>query len=115
MKNKPLLPSLKEKKRYVAFEIISKSRIRAFSKITESIYTSARTFAGDLGLAAMGLQVLPEKYSEDQKGILRVSSSHVDELKAALSLVDEIDGEEVIMRSLGVSGMLNKAEKYIAS
>jgi len=109
---KPILPSLKEKKRYLVFEIISKSKIKAFSAVSKAIFASSLAFAGDFGVAEMGLQVLPEKFDADkQKGILRVSADMVDELKASLALVEDIDGESCIIDTVGVSGILNKAEK----
>jgi ribonuclease P/MRP protein subunit POP5 len=112
MKLKPILPSLKEKKRYVVFEIISKSRIKAFSAISKAIYASSLSFAGDHGVARMGLQVLPEKFDADeQKGMLRVSADMLDELKASLALIEDIEGEPCAIQSIGVSGILNKAEK----
>ena len=113
---KTISPSLKEKKRYIVFEVISKSKIKAFSSVSRAIKASSLSFAGELGVANMGLQVLPEKYhEEEQMGIIRVSTDTVEELKASLALIQEIDGEPAIVRSVGVSGMLNKAEKkYIA-
>jgi len=44
------------------------------------------------------------------EGIIKVSHKHVDAVKAALTFADKIDGNEVIFRSLGVSGILRKAE-----
>ncbi|MBW3019324.1 hypothetical protein KY329_04025 [Candidatus Woesearchaeota archaeon] len=107
---KPILPSLKEKKRYLVFEIISKSKIKAFSAVSKAIYASAFSFAGDFGVAEMGLQ-FPKFDADKQKGILRVGADMVDELRASLALVEDIDGEPCIIDTIGVSGILNKAEK----
>lgn len=114
---KPILPSLKERKRYVAFEIISKSKIKAFSSVSKALKSAALSFAGEEGVAGMGLQVLGEKYdAELQRGIARVSASTTDEFKAALALIDEMEDQPVLVRSVGVSGILTKAEKkYIAA
>jgi ribonuclease P/MRP protein subunit POP5 len=111
---KPLLPSLKEKKRYLAFEIISKSKIKAFSDVSEAIRASTLSFAGIKGAAKMGINVI--KYnSSNQKGLIRVSHKGLKDLKASLTLIEKIE-QPVIVRSLGASGILAKAEKkYIAS
>lgn len=112
---KTILPSLKEKKRYLAFEIISKSKIKAFASVRKAIQAASLTLIGEVGVANMGLQVLPEKY-KDNKGIVRVNASYTEELKAALTLIEELEGDPALVRSLGASGMLNKAEKkYIAA
>ena len=109
---KPLLPSLKEKKRYLAFEIISKSKIKAFSEVSKAIWTSTLSYAGTKGAARMGIWVLPEKYNpEKQKGIIRIGHRNMDELKASLTLIKEIEQQPAIVRSIGASGILAKAEK----
>ena len=109
---KPLLPTLKEKKRYLAFEIISKSKIKAFSEISKAIWTSTLSYAGTKGAARMGIWVFPEKYNQaKQKGLIRTGHRNMDELKASLTLIKEIEEQPVIVRSIGASGILAKAEK----
>ncbi len=109
---KPLLPTLKEKKRYLAFEIISKSKIKAFSEVSRAIWASTLSFAGTKGTAKMGIWVFPEKYNQEkQTGIIRVEHRGMDELKASLALINKIEEQPVIVRSLGASGILAKAEK----
>ena len=109
---KPLLPTLKEKKRYLAFEIVSKSKIKAFSEVSKAIWASTLSFAGTKGAAGMGIWVLPEKYNATkQTGLIRVEHRSLDELKASLALIKEIEGQPVIVRSKGASGILAKAEK----
>jgi len=113
---KPILPSLKERKRYVVFEIISKSKIKAFSSVSKALKSRALSFAGEEGASGMGLQVLKEKYDGRlQRGIARVSASTTDQFKAALAMIEEMEDQPVLVRSLGVSGILAKAEKYIAA
>jgi RNase P/RNase MRP subunit POP5 len=110
------MPTLKEKKRYLAFEIISKSKIKAFSEVSKAIWTSTLSFAGTKGAARMGIWAFPEKYNpEKQKGIIRVSHTSLDDLKASLALINEIEQQPVIVRSIGASGILAKTEKYTAS
>ncbi|MEM3154357.1 MAG: Rpp14/Pop5 family protein [Candidatus Woesearchaeota archaeon] len=112
---KPLLPTLKEKKRYLAFEIISKSRIKAFSEVSKAIWSSTLSFAGTKGAARMGIWVFPEKYNAArQRGLVRVSHRCLDELKASLALIKEIETQPVVVRSISASGIMAKADKYIA-
>ncbi len=109
---KPLLPTLKEKKRYLAFEIISKSRIKAFSEVSKAIWASTLSYAGTKGTARMGVWIIPEKYNpEKQRGLIRIGHRNMDELKASLILIKEIEEQPVIVRSIGASGILAKAEK----
>ena len=68
-------------------------------------------------MAKAGVWVLGDKYNQKtQKGLIRVNNKYVDELKASLSLVSKINNKDVLVRTLGVSGILKKAEnKYLAS
>ncbi len=116
-KIKAILPSLKEKKRYLVFEISSKTKIKNFKALSGLIWQNSQNFLGDLGLAEAGMWILPDKWSEKaQRGMIRVNNKHVNKLKTSLALVDSFQGEEVVIRSLGVSGILKKAEaKYLSS
>ncbi|MBW2982015.1 hypothetical protein KY343_03990 [Candidatus Woesearchaeota archaeon] len=109
-----ILPTLKEKTRYLAFEIISDHKINDFKAVSKEIHEKSLLFLGQLGLAKAGIRILPEKWNlELQKGIIKVNHRQVDELKSALTLIEKINNKNVVMKSIGVSGMLNKAEKNI--
>ena|SRR3989338_7314493 len=108
---KPLLPTLKEKKRYLAFEVMSDKFIN-FNLVSRAVQNSALSYIGSKGAAQAGIWLLNDKY-KNNKGLIRISNRNVDDLKAALALIKDIDGNEVIVRSLGISGILNKAEKYL--
>ena len=110
-KLKPILPSLREKKRYLVFEIISKEKISGFDAVSNAVYRCSQQFLGQLGTAKAGIIVLNNKWNPQlQRGIIKVGHKNVDAIKAALMLADKIDGKEAIFRSLGVSGILKKAE-----
>src|SRR3989344_3994994 len=110
-KLKPVLPSLREKKRYLAFEVISKSRISSFDAVSNAIWQSCIQFMGQLGTAKAGIMPLENKWnSEMQRGIIKVGNKYVNHVKSAFVFASKIEGKDVIFRSLGVSGILNKAE-----
>ena len=106
MKLKSLLPSLKEKKRYLVFEVISKNKISQNQAIS-SIMQKTRDFIGELGMAKANLSIL--EHWRNNKGIIKASNKYTDEIKASLTLINKIDNSDVIVRCLGVSGILNKA------
>ena len=110
-KLKPVLPSLREKKRYLVFEVISKEKINNTEDISNAIWHASLQFLGKLGTAKAGIIVLNNKWdAEHQRGIIKVSHKHVDAVKAALTFADKINNTDVIFRSIGVSGILRKAE-----
>lgn len=114
-KLKPILPSLREKKRYLVFEVISKERISNFSLVSNAIQHYSLQFLGQLGVAKAGIMPLENKWNPQlQRGVLKVSHKHVDDVKSALVFADKIDNNDVIFKSIGVSGILRKAEnKYL--
>jgi len=111
------LPTLRERKRYLAFEIISEQPVGDFKAVSDAVWSSALNFLGVLGCAEAGMIMLPDKYNKErQRGMIRVNNKSVDKLRATLALIDQINGQNAIVRSVGVSGVLNKAEsRYIAA
>lgn len=107
-KQRRLLPSLREKKRYLAFEVISKSSIPQ-QAASETIQQSVLSFGGELGAATAGLYVLPKLFQK-QKGILKTSHTTLDLVRASLCDIKQIGSEPVIVRSIGVSGSLKKVK-----
>ena len=63
-------------------------------------------------MSKAGILILKDKWNpEAQRGLIRVNNKNVDNLKAALTMADKINNENVIIKSVGVSGILNKAAK----
>lgn len=53
---------------------------------------------------------------KDGKGVIKVSNKYVDYVKASFVCLKKIGKNEVCIRIIGVSGLLNKARKnYIVS
>jgi ribonuclease P/MRP protein subunit POP5 len=115
-KIKPILPTLREKKRYVAIEIVSKDSKFTADEVSKAVIKGAKEYLGVRGAAKAGLIFLSEKYDASKsRGIIRVSNPAVDDLKMALMSIRSIAGKDIIIRTLGVSGILKKAiEKFQA-
>jgi len=119
-KIKPIMPSLKEKKRYIAYEVIvgdsqpsSEHKRAALAEarpenqaIEKAITDSMLSFVGELGTSQAGI-LFPKQ------GIMKVSHRSTEQARAAMALVKQAGGKPVVLKSLGTSGMLNKAEKYL--
>lgn len=98
IKIKPLLPVLKEKKRYILFEADSKMS-------DEDIKADLRGFIGDFGLAKAGLRFIKHK---NNKEIIQVNNKSLDEIRAGLALINKTR-----IRTLKVSGTINKLNKIV--
>lgn len=114
---KTVLPSWREKKRYVAFQVLSNSKIKAVADVSKAIWRSHLALCGEMGAARAGMQFLHSKYNpETQRGLLRVSHDQLHHVRASLALVRNVGDLPVIVRSVGASGVLRKAEgRYLAS
>lgn len=109
---KTLLPSLKEKKRYVVFDVISEQNLDK-KDIENVIYNSCKNFIGEFSYSKTGINILSE-LGNNKKGIIRVNNKYVDYVKSSLMMIKEINGKKVVIKSIGVSGILKKAkERYL--
>jgi ribonuclease P/MRP protein subunit POP5 len=114
-KLKALLPTLREKKRYVVFEVIAKNKAKDFAIVSKAVWQEMLGLHGTKGTAEAGLLILPEKYnSETQRGIARINHKWTDSLKASFALIQSIDSTPAIVRSVLVSGSLKKAASALA-
>jgi ribonuclease P/MRP protein subunit POP5 len=108
-KLKPLLPTLREKKRYLALEVITNTAINA-KEIKHSIQEAIASHIGRKGLAAAGLLFV--KHNKN-KVVLRTAHTSVNDVKQALLFIKKINNNQVIVKSITTSGVLNKATKKI--
>jgi ribonuclease P/MRP protein subunit POP5 len=104
---KPLLPSLREKKRYVVFEVITKENTANMPD--KEIKNAFLQLFGEVGLGEAGLIFLNNKW-KNNKGIVRVNNKQVDRLKASFCIITKINDQKATIKSVGVSGTLKKAE-----
>ena len=105
MKQKGLLSSLREKKRYLVFEIKTDNNF-SFSDVSKAILKSFKELFGEIGLSKAGLNFVEYK---NNKGIVKVNNKYVKNLQASMCFLRKINKQDLIVRSLGVSGILKRA------
>ena len=64
-KIKPLLPSLREKKRYLAYEVISRNRFDGAFPASKEILNASNELLGSLGMAKAGILALNDKWNDE--------------------------------------------------
>jgi RNase P/RNase MRP subunit POP5 len=101
-----LLPALKQKKRYIVFEIDKK-----FSNevLKQAIMDGLLQFLGEFGVAKAAPLFIKQK---SNRFILKVAHTAVDEVKAALILIQTIKKTPVVIKSVITSGTIKKASTY---
>ncbi len=109
-----LLPSLRERKRYVVVEALSDQKF-SYSELREGLEQAFASFWGILGLAKAAPLIIKEKFNlSTQRLVVKVSPTAVDELKAALVLSKKIKNTPIILRSVSTSGTLKQASSHLS-
>ncbi|MFB6294685.1 MAG: Rpp14/Pop5 family protein [Candidatus Nanohaloarchaea archaeon] len=105
--------SLREKHRYIVIDIIC-DRDRDLGQVVDAVWDAILDFLGQEGAAAAAPWVLEDLFdAEQQRGAVKVKKDAVEEVRAALALVQEIGGEDATVQVLGVTGTMDSArEKY---
>ncbi|MFA0822135.1 MAG: Rpp14/Pop5 family protein [Methanomethylovorans sp.] len=107
---KTLPPSLRERKRYLAIEIIAEYDVSR-EELLREIFAAIGSLLGDIGSSECGLRLLDY---DKQKGILRCSHMMSEKSRAALATITSIGGQRAIVHVLGISGTVRGAtQKYI--
>ena len=113
---KAFLPTLKEKKRYLAIEILSReNKKHSFTDISKAIWAALQGFIGSLGAANAGIWFVEDKWRQNvQRGLIRVNNKFIEPLRASLTFINKVDNDNVMVNSVGASGSIKKAEdKYL--
>jgi len=84
------------------FETISKNKIK-FGDIKKAILENCLKFLGQLGCAKAGIMII-------KQNIIRVNTKYINDIRASLSLIEKINNEEVIIRTIKISGILKKLQ-----
>lgn len=104
---KSLLPSLREKKRYLAFEMVSDEKFKD-TEVENAIKKETLSFLGTLNYGIAGVRILK---NNGKNGVIRVESKFVNHIKTAMILIKEINNKKVIFKINKVSGILNKIKE----
>jgi ribonuclease P/MRP protein subunit POP5 len=111
---KALKPTLRERKRYLVYQIDIDSRDKDVKKELKNFQTliidKLKLNLGIFSSAKAG--ILPIYFdSERFIGILRVNNKMIDEIRANFVLITELNKVPVCIKTLGVSGILKKAKE----
>jgi RNase P/RNase MRP subunit POP5 len=105
------LPSIKDKKRYVFFEILSSESLE-FPEVKNSVMNSLLNWLGEKAFASAKPRVIRNLWnSKERRGIIQCSHKFVNEVKTGLALIHQIGDHRVIFRTLRVSGTIKSGKK----
>ncbi len=130
-KLKPLMPSLRQKKRFIRVQIEALQTCKVskglgivseknsltekkfdFKFISDNLTQKIIYFLGAIDYSNEGVWFLKDKFDfEKQELIIKVSTKLKDKLVGALSLIDKLDKENVNIKIIRVSGTLKGVYK----
>ena len=108
---KTLRPTKKEKKRYVVYqmEFLEDAEVKT---LQDKFISKLKENLGIFGSAKAG--IIPVSFDKKtMKGIIRVNHKMVDEIRANFTFISKIGNQKVVLRTLGVSGILKKAKLFL--
>jgi len=115
MKLKTLLPSLRERKRYILFKVISEQAIN-YQLFKELLSSTILKFYGELTFGKFGFKILDERWNEkEQIGIVKCNHLYVPNIIVALGLLQRLGDYRVNVKILKVSGTIKSLLKEFKS
>lgn len=106
-------PSLRGRRRYIVFEVISERGIdkkALLKEILDSIYS----LYGDVGASESKLWLIgydKRKDTDIGRGILRCAHDKVEEVRAALACIHSVNEARVGISVIGISGTIKGATR----
>ena len=106
---KGLMPSLKEKKRYMNIEVISMDTkdIKFTGRPLQELVAKINNHLGIMDAAGAGIIPLDFK---NNHALIRVSAKYLDRVRATLLFINELGSKKVILKTKKVSGSVNKTK-----
>lgn len=109
IKLKGLRPSLREKKRYLVYQVHTDKSLNMKS-FQDKLIVKIQELLG----IYMPAGLLPIKFDDtSKKGIIRVNHTALDYVRGSFVLINSVDNIPVSISTVGVSGILKKAKEYM--
>lgn len=110
-KMKILPPTLREKKRYISFQVISEEPVE-YSDLEAAIWNKMLDFLGEYGMSKTSIWIMKDNWNQNkQTGIISCNHKSVQEVIATLGLIDRLGDNRITFKILKVSGTIRGATK----
>jgi ribonuclease P/MRP protein subunit POP5 len=105
-KLKILLPSLREKERYVKFKVVSEEPIQ-YADLEAAIWNIFLDFFGELGVSELSLWLIKNLWNgENQTAVIKCNNMSVQKVIAGLGLISRLGDSRIMIKILKVSGTI---------
>lgn len=103
---KILLPTLREKERYIKIQIISEEPIE-YSDLEASLWGTFLDFYGENGVSKFSMWIIKNLYNQEKQiAVIRCNNKSVSQVIAGLGLISRLGDIRVIIKILKVSGTI---------
>ncbi len=110
MRLNTLPPTLRDNQRYIVFEVISKKDVR-LGDVVDVIWSASLKLFGEVGTSKFKMWVPSQLFDAGRKmAVIRTTHDYVEEVRAVLASIKEIEGESVIFYVHGVTGTIRSAK-----
>jgi len=111
---KKLPPSLRTKRRYIVFEIISEHPME-YSDFVNAVWASLLNFLGEATTSDARIWIIQNLYDlKNHRGVIRCKHDSVEQVRAALTLIQMVGETKAVIKILGVTGTIKSAKgKYL--
>lgn len=99
-------PTLREKDRYIKFQILSEEGVE-YSDVEAAIWNTFLDFYGEHGVSRQSLWLIKNLWEGDgQAGVIRCNNMNVSQVLAGLGLISRLGESRIIFRIMKVSGTI---------
>lgn len=107
-KLKILRPTLREKNRYISFQVISEEGEEfTYSDLESAVWNTILDFLGEHGVSKTSVWLLKDRWSQKRQiGILRCNHKSVQEVIASLGLINRLGDNRITFKILKISGTI---------
>lgn len=110
-KMKILPSSLRERKRYIYFQIISEEPIE-YSDLEAGIWNTMLDFLGEYGVSKTSVWLMKDNWNGDkQTGIVSCNHKSVKDVVATLGLIDRLGDNRITFKIIKISGTIKGTKK----
>ena len=111
---KKLPPSLRTKRRYIIFEIVAEQPLE-YGDFINALWGSALEFLGESAASEARLWIIQNLYDpKNRRGVIRCKHDSVEQVRAALTMIQMIGETKALIKILGVTGTIKSAKmKYL--
>ncbi len=110
---KTLPPTLRGKKRYISFQIISEEPVE-YSDLEAAIWNTMLDFLGEYGVSKTSVWLMKDLWDGNkQTGIISCNHKSLQEVIAVLGLIDRLGDNRITFKILKISGTIKGAKGKI--